>query len=69
MSQGSAREVSRLIVCVLGGVILSVGLLELLLLLDVVTAYDNWPDAAAAAVGLGAGLLRYGGPQRSPDVG
>lgn len=69
MTQNTTRELTRLIVCVLGGIILGVGLLELLVLLDVVTVFDVLPDVAAGAAGVGIGLLRYGGPSRNPGVG
>ena len=64
MSQSASREVVRLVVCLLGGVIFGVALLELLVAVSVVTVFDYGADVLAGFAGLGAGLLRYGGPSR-----
>lgn len=62
MNRNTSLHLTRLAVCVLGGVISCVALFELLLMLDVVSAYDIQPDLLAGAVGVGIGLLRFGGP-------
>jgi len=69
MSPKAVRELTRLVVCLLGGTLLGVGLLELLIALDVVTVFDQLPDVAAGVAGMGIGLLRYGGPSRNPEGG
>jgi hypothetical protein len=67
MSRGSALELVRLVICLLGGVMLALSLFELLLRLDVIMVFEDThePDFLAAIAGLGVGLLRYGGPRGS----
>ena len=54
-------ELIRLVVCLLGGVVFGVSLVEALVATSVVSVVGYGADVAGAAAGLGLGLLRYGG--------
>ena len=63
MSHRRKSEFIRLTVCLLGGVVLGVAVVEALIATSVVSVVGYGPDVAGAAAGLGLGLLRYGGPR------
>jgi hypothetical protein len=65
MSDRLKDELVRLAVCLLGGVVLGVAVVEALIATSVVSVAGYGADVAGAAAGLGLGLLRYGGPRGS----
>lgn len=61
MHQQRMGEFTRLAVCLLGGVVLGVAVVEALIAMSVVAVAGYGADVAGAAAGFGLGLLRYGG--------
>ena len=65
MYQRRRSEFIRLGVCLVGGVVLGVAVVEALIATSAVNGVGYGADVAGAAAGLGLGLLRYGGPSSS----
>lgn len=62
----ATHDLARLAAALIGGVIFGVAVVELLIALSLVNAVGYGADVAGGAAGLGLGLLRFGGPARSP---